>query len=77
MANIFDFQEDEAPPWEQQAASVGGTEVEEALAALLELCGGALLFLQAAIDITDHRSTLFRDPSAVSKVAVMAAAARA
>uniref|UniRef100_K3XYN4 CS domain-containing protein n=1 Tax=Setaria italica TaxID=4555 RepID=K3XYN4_SETIT len=77
MAIISDFQEDEAPPRQQQAAAVGGAEVEEALAALLERCGGALPFLQAAIGVAHRRSALFRDPSAVSKVTAMAAAARA
>ncbi|RLN11326.1 protein BOBBER 1-like [Panicum miliaceum] len=75
MAIISDFQEDEAPPRQQQAA--GGAEVEEALAALLERCGGALPFLQAAVGVAHRRSGLFRDPSAVSKVTAMAAAARA
>ncbi|OEL12664.1 Protein BOBBER 1 [Dichanthelium oligosanthes] len=74
MAIISDFQEDEAPS-RQQAA--GGAEVEEALAALMERCGGALPFLQAAIGVAHRRAGLFRDPSAVGKVNAMAAAARA
>jgi xanthine dehydrogenase iron-sulfur cluster and FAD-binding subunit A len=74
MAIISDFQDDEAPP-RQQAA--GGADVEEALAALLERCGGALPFLQAAIGVAHRRTALFRDPSAVSKVTAMAAGARA
>jgi len=73
MAIISDFQDDEAQPRQQQAAA----GVEEALAALLERCGGALPFLQAAIGVAHRRSGLFRDPSAVSKVTAMAAAARA
>ena len=72
MAIISDFQDDEAQPRQQAAA-----DVEEALAALLERCGGALPFLQAAIGVAHRRSGLFRDPSAVSKVTAMAAAARA
>ena len=72
MAIISDFQDDEAQPRQQAAA-----DVEEALAALLERCGGALPFLQAAIGVSHRRSGLFRDPSAVSKVTAMAAAARA
>lgn len=76
MAIISDFQDDEATP-RQQAAAAGGAEVEEALAALLERCGGALPFLQAAIGVAHRRSGLFRDPSAVSKVTAMASAARA
>ena len=63
MAIISDFKEDEAP---QQAAA--GPGVEEALVAALERSGGALPFLQAAIDVAHRRSGLFRDPSAVSKV---------
>ena len=73
MAIISDFQDDEAQPRQQQAAA----GVEEALAALLERCGGALPFLQAAVGVAHRRSGLFRDPSAVSKVTAMAAAARA
>ena len=73
MAIISDFQDDEAQPRQQQAAA----GVEEALAALLERCGGALPFLQAAIGVSHRRSGLFRDPSAVSEVTAMAAAARA
>ena len=72
MAIISDFQDDEAQPRQQAAA-----DVEEALAALLERCGGALPFLQAAVGVAHRRSGLFRDPSAVSKVTAMAAAARA
>ena len=72
MAIISDFKEDEAP---QQAAA--GPGVEEALVAALERSGGALPFLQAAIDVAHRRSGLFRDPSAVSKVTAMAAAVRA
>jgi len=72
MAIISDFQDDEAQPRQQAAA-----DVEEALAALLERCGGALPFLQAAIGVAHRCSGLFRDPSAVSKVTAMAAAARA
>jgi hypothetical protein len=74
MAIISDFQDDEAPPRQQQQAAA---DVEEALAALLERCGGALPFLQAAIGVAHRRSGLFRDPSAVTKVTAMAAAARA
>uniref|UniRef100_A0A0E0L9N4 CS domain-containing protein n=1 Tax=Oryza punctata TaxID=4537 RepID=A0A0E0L9N4_ORYPU len=84
MAIISDFQEEEAPPRQQQqqpasaaaaaAASVGGDEV---LAAELERKGGAIPFLQAAIDVARRRSDLFRDPSAVSRVTSMASAARA
>ncbi|XP_066371397.1 protein BOBBER 1-like [Miscanthus floridulus] len=72
MAIISDFKEDEAP---QQAAA--GPGVEEALVAALERSGGALPFLQAAIDVAHRSSGLFRDPSAVSKVTAMAAAVRA
>ncbi|CAD6337130.1 unnamed protein product [Miscanthus lutarioriparius] len=72
MAIISDFKEEEAP---QQAAA--GPGVEEALVAALERSGGALPFLQAAIDVAHRRSGLFRDPSAVSKVTAMAAAVRA
>lgn len=74
MAIISDFQEDEVP---QQAAAAASSGVEEALAVVLEKCGGALPFLQAAIDVAHRRSGLFRDPSAVSKVTAMAAAVRA
>jgi cobalamin biosynthesis Mg chelatase CobN len=73
MAIISDFKDDEAP--EQQLAA--GHGVEEALVAALERSGGALPFLQAAIDVAHRRSGLFRDPSAVSKVTAMAAAVRA
>uniref|UniRef100_A0A804QWX8 CS domain-containing protein n=1 Tax=Zea mays TaxID=4577 RepID=A0A804QWX8_MAIZE len=73
MAIISDFKEDEAP---QQPAAVG-PGVEETLVAALERTGGALPFLQAAIDVAHRRSGLFRDPSAVSKVTAMAAAVRA
>ena len=75
MAIISDFQDDEAQPRQQQQQAAAG--VEEALAALLERCGGALPFLQAAVGVAHRRSGLFRDPSAVSKVTAMAAAARA
>ena len=74
MAIISDFKEDEAT---QQAAAAAGPGVEEALVAALERSGGALPFLQAAIDVAHRRSGLFRDPSAVSKVTAMAAAVRA
>ncbi|XP_066377003.1 protein BOBBER 1-like [Miscanthus floridulus] len=74
MAIISDFKEDEAT---QQAAAAAGPGVEEALAVALERCGGALPFLQAAIDVAHRRSGLFRDPSAVSKVTAMAATVRA
>lgn len=73
MAIISDFKEDDAP---QQPAAVG-PGVEETLVAALERTGGALPFLQAAIDVAHRRSGLFRDPSAVSKVTAMAAAVRA
>nr|ACG44716.1 hypothetical protein [Zea mays] len=73
MAIISDFKEDETP---QQPAAVG-PGVEETLVAALERTGGALPFLQAAIDVAHRRSGLFRDPSAVSKVTAMAAAVRA
>ncbi|CAD6270849.1 unnamed protein product [Miscanthus lutarioriparius] len=49
----------------------------EALNRVLKRSGGVLPFLQAAIDVAHHRSGLFRDPSAVSKVTSMAAAIRA
>lgn len=75
MAIISDLKEDEAP--QQQAAPAAGAGVEEALVAALEKSGGALPFLQAAIDVAHRRSGLFRDPSAVSKVTAMAAAVRA
>ncbi|WVZ81860.1 hypothetical protein U9M48_029191 [Paspalum notatum var. saurae] len=81
MAIISDFQEDEAAPQRQQAAAAvasgAGGGVEEALVAAFERSGGALPFLQAAIDVAHRRSGLFRDPSAVSKVTAMAAAVRA
>ncbi|XP_066377089.1 protein BOBBER 1-like [Miscanthus floridulus] len=73
MAIISDFKEDEAT---QQAAATG-PGVEEALVVALERSGGALPFLQAAIDVAHRRSGLFGDPSAVSKVTAMAAAVRA
>jgi cobalamin biosynthesis Mg chelatase CobN len=73
MAIISDFKEDEAP----QQAAAAGPGVEESLVAALERSGGALPFLQAAIDVAHRRSGLFRDPSAVSKVTAMAAAVRA
>nr|ACN25640.1 unknown [Zea mays] len=73
MAIISDFKDDEAP--EQQLAAGHGVEV--ALVAALERSGGALPFLQAAMDVAHRRSGLFRDPSAVSKVTAMAAAVRA
>ncbi|KAG2610625.1 protein BOBBER 1-like [Panicum virgatum] len=76
MAIISDFQDDEAQPRQQQQQQAAAG-VEEALAALLERCGGALPFLQAAVGVAHRRSGLFRDPSAVSKVTAMAAAARA
>jgi len=47
MAIISDFQDDEAQPRQQAAA-----DVEEALAALLERCGGALPFLQATVGVS-------------------------
>ncbi|CAD6339727.1 unnamed protein product [Miscanthus lutarioriparius] len=75
MAIISDFKEDEAT--QQAAAAAAGPGVEEALVAALERSGGALPFLQAAIDVAHRRSGLFRDPSAVSKVTAMAAAVRA
>ncbi|XP_062228541.1 protein BOBBER 1-like [Phragmites australis] len=75
MAIISDFQEDEVPRQQQQAAAMARDE--EALAAVLERSGGALPFLHAAIDVARRRSDLFRDPSAVSKVTAMASAARA
>ncbi|KAJ1258722.1 hypothetical protein BS78_10G097500 [Paspalum vaginatum] len=77
MAIISDFQEDEAPQRQQAAASGAGAGVEEALVSALERSGGALPFLQAAIDVAHRRSGLFRDPSAVSKLTAMAAAVRA
>ncbi|BAF19135.1 protein BOBBER 1 [Oryza sativa Japonica Group] len=80
MAIISDFQEEEAPPRQQQqpasvAAAAGSGD--EVLAAELERRGGAIPFLQAAIDVARRRSDLFRDPSAVSRVTSMASAARA
>ena len=50
---------------------------EDVFAAVLERTGGPLPFLQAAIDVARERSGLFRDPTAASKVAAMAKAARA
>ncbi|KAL6606933.1 hypothetical protein ACP70R_042586 [Stipagrostis hirtigluma subsp. patula] len=75
MAIISDFQEDEAPRRRQQQPPAAANE--EALAAVLERAGGALPFLQAAIDVARRRSDFFRDPSAVSKVTAAASAARA
>jgi hypothetical protein len=72
MAIISDFQEDEAPRQQPQAA-----RTEEALAAALEQSGGAAVFLQAAINVARQRSDFFSDFSAVSKVTAMASAARA
>jgi hypothetical protein len=72
MAIISDFQEDEAPRRQPQAA-----RTEEALAAALEQSGGAAVFLQAAINVARQRSDFFSDFSAVSKVTAMASAARA
>ncbi|KAG0513586.1 hypothetical protein BDA96_10G115300 [Sorghum bicolor] len=76
MAIISDFKEDEAPQ-QAAAAPANGPGVEEALVAALERSGGALPFLEAAIDVAHRRSGLFRDPAAVSKVTAMAAAVRA
>ncbi|XP_006655942.1 protein BOBBER 1-like [Oryza brachyantha] len=76
MAIISDFQEDEAPRQQQQQPAAAGGD-EEVLAAVLERKGGAIPFLQAAIDVARRRSDLFRDPSAVSRVSALASAARA
>jgi hypothetical protein len=67
MAIISEFQEDEAPRQQPQAA----------LASALEQSGGAAVFLQAAINVARQRSDFFSDSSAVSKITAMASAARA
>jgi 7-keto-8-aminopelargonate synthetase-like enzyme len=67
MAIISEFQEDEAPRQQPQAA----------LASALEQSGGAAVFRQAAINVARQRSDFFSDSSAVSKITAMASAARA
>jgi 7-keto-8-aminopelargonate synthetase-like enzyme len=67
MAIISEFQEDEAPRQQPQAA----------LASALEQSGGAAVFLQAAINVARQRSDFFSDSSAVSKITAMASTARA
>jgi hypothetical protein len=43
----------------------------------LDQCGGATMFLQAAMVVVHRCSSFFNDPSAVPMVAAMASAARA
>ncbi|XP_006649042.2 protein BOBBER 1-like [Oryza brachyantha] len=52
--------------------AIAGRSDEEILAAVLARRGGPLPFLQAAIEVAQRRSDLFRDPSAAGMVAAMA-----
>ena len=78
MAIITDSQEDgDGEVAAPSAAKAISRSDEDVFAAVLERTGGPLPFLQAAIDVARERSGLFRDPTAASKVAAMAKAARA